>query len=375
MKDLLLRNIFIVSILIIILGVTCSAPINLSSGNAGAEETTIAMDIQSTILAQQQTQNAQQSNPPNNEEQSQPAQQDSQMIPEQPSAPQEPPQVPPQMPPTYTPNPTYTPQPILGPTVPPLPTIAPLPTQPTGPSMDERIRSAKILVYDDSYGSIDSFGRGMTSRIDDALNGMGLTGGNVTNVHDAMGNFMSQLNSGTEWDLIIVGAENRRGIQGEFWDTIGHHINNNVAVIAEMWTLDSIANGRIAPVLVGCGIGYATDWTRKQNANLNDYLIYILEPSNPVFTTPNTIGMLIPTSDYAWYGDVGDRVKLTGGDAVLLAGSLPKEHSTYGLISSCHGGRVIFQTFDTHDYKYKDVIPLWQNYIHNTLTNHFTVTP
>jgi hypothetical protein len=184
------------------------------------------------------------------------------------------------------------------------------------------------------------------------------------------------LNSGAKWDLIIVAAESRQNIRGEFWDVIGDHIRDNVAVVSEVWYLDKIANGRIATVLNGCGIAFEKDWQRVVGANLNNYLVYILEPDNPVITTPNTIGMLIPTSNYAWYGDVGDRVKLvTGGDAVLLAGSLPSEHSRYGLITSCYGGRVIFQTFDTHDYKIKDTLALWQNYIINALTNHFLVTP
>jgi hypothetical protein len=42
-----------------------------------------------------------------------------------------------------------------------------------------------------------------------------------------------------------------------------------------------------------------------------------------------------------------------------------------GVLASCYDGRVIIQTFSDHDYDQGDIIPLWQNYIHYTLKNHF----
>lgn len=81
--------------------------------------------------------------------------------------------------------------------------------------------------------------------------------------------------------------------------------------------------------------------------------------------------MLIPY-DVRWYGDVGDTVELiSGSDAVLMAGRLPNEHGSYGLIAECLGGQMVWQTFSTHDYKDQDMINLWQNYIYNTLQARF----
>jgi len=45
------------------------------------------------------------------------------------------------------------------------------------------------------------------------------------------------------------------------------------------------------------------------------------------------------------------------------------------VLATCFEGRVIIQTFSDHDYHQADIIPLWQNYIHYTLKNHFAVTP
>jgi hypothetical protein len=116
-----------------------------------------------------------------------------------------------------------------------------------------------------------------------------------------------------------------------------------------------------------CGITFHQDWWRDNNANLNTYLIYLLEPSDPLFSQPNMISMLIPY-DIRWIDDVGDTVEtIPGSGAVLLAGRLPKEYNSYGLITKCLDGRMVWQTFSTHDYKDQEMINLWQNYIYNTL--------
>lgn len=353
-----MKRIGIIVVLILVI-LACNAPTGIDFGgsDSAAEQTRVAVGIQSTMLVMQLTRSAEGSS--------------QQSV--NPTPMQQQPQA--DVQPTYTPYPTYTVAP------PDLPTLQPLPLEPTVPNaqdIKERMKNARILVYDESYGRTDHFGRYLVSRISDALTGLGLKGGNVVNVRDAMGDFMSELNSPTKWDLIIVGAEARWAIRGEFWDVIGDQIrDNNVAVAAEVWYLDDIGAGRIAPVLSGCGIAYEKNWERVAGAyNLNDFLVYILEPDSPFFSNPNTIGMLIPTSEFAWLGDVGDRVKVvTPGKGTLLAGSSPREHSRGGLITSCYEGRVIFQTFSTHDYKTNDMISLWQNYIVNTLTNRFMVVP
>ena len=71
----------------------------------------------------------------------------------------------------------------------------------------------------------------------------------------------------------------------------------------------------------------------------------------------------------------GDYVRVTGGDAVIVAGGYPSTPSDYGLITTCIEGRVIIQTFSDHDYHREDIQALWENYVTYVLTNHFAVVP
>jgi hypothetical protein len=243
------------------------------------------------------------------------------------------------------------------------PTSAP-PTQepePAGISFDDWLDDVNILLYDDMYG------RGDTQVIQNAIDGLGL-GRNTTDVRDAMGNFLSNMNSGVKWDLIIVGAESRSSISGEYFDVLADQIDRGTSIILEVWYIDQIASGRIQPVMQRCGIAFHQDWWRNpNNYNLNEYLVYLLDQDDPMFSEPNTISMLIPY-DIAWVDDVGDLVKINpGSDAILLAGAQPKEYNSYGLMAECLDGRMIWQLFSTHDYKYQDMINMWQNYIYNTL--------
>ena len=203
--------------------------------------------------------------------------------------------------------------------------------------------------------------------VENAIDGLGL-GSNTKNVGGAMGDFLSNLNSATQWDLIIIAAEVRTAISGEFFDVLADHMDRGAAMVIEIWYIDDIASGRIQPVMQRCGIAFQRDWQRPWNADLNEYLVYLLEPTDPLFSEPNTMSMLIPSASYLWTGDIGDMVELNAGsDAVIMAGAQPKEHSNYGMITECMDGRMIWQTFSTHDYKTQDMINMWQNYIHNTL--------
>ncbi len=254
--------------------------------------------------------------------------------------------------PTYTSLPTYT-----------LP--APVEAQPTPtytPTQDiaAKIKSANILVYEDVYLT------GLGPWVKDALDAMGL---NYKYDADASGYFMGDLNSSTDWDLIIVVAELRGIIQGEFWDVITPKvINDKTALVAEVWNWSDIANGRIKTLTAPCGIEY--HGTRKDVDS-----IYTLAPDSPFFSTPNSGFSLIHYSAH-WFDKGGDYIRLTSGSkAILLGGGLPREKSSYGLIATCFDGRVIFQTFSNHDYNRSDILMLWQNYITNTLQKHFEAMP
>jgi len=240
-----------------------------------------------------------------------------------------------------------------------LPTNTPPPTAipPTStPSFDELMKSAKILVYENT----DERGIGMW--IQDALDGMGLT---YTQTGSYSGHFMEHLNSGTKWDLIIVGAEDKDKISGEFWDVINTRLTRDkAALIAEIWYLDREANGPISKILGGCGIRYQKDYQLADS-------IYWWKPDHPVFNEPHTVLPLLHYNRF-WANQTGDKIRLGGGgDAVLLAGLLASPSNQGAVLATCYEGRVIIQTFSDHDYHQEDIIPLWQNYIYNTLKNHF----
>lgn len=253
-------------------------------------------------------------------------------------------------------------QPAAQPTpLPPQPTPAP-PESPSQPpptptqDVEALIRSANVLVYE----NMDEYGVGMW--IQDALDMMGLK---YTQTGSYSGRFMEYLNSGTKYDLIIVGAEGKDKISGEFWDVINTRVTRDkVALIAEIWYLDREASGPISKILSGCGIRYQKDY------NLADS-IYWWEPTHPVFNEPNTVLPLLHYNRY-WSNQTGDQIRLGGsGDAVLLAGLAAQKSSQEAVLATCYGGRVIIQTFSDHDYNQADILPLWENYIHYTLKNHF----
>ena len=252
------------------------------------------------------------------------------------------------LPPTTEPQPTI-PQIIVS------PEIQSTPTE----DLEAKIQSAKVLVYENT----DASGIGMW--IGDALEGMNIK---YTQTGSYSGRFMEHLNSGTDYDLIIVGAEDKMVISGEFWDVINTRLSRDkVALIAEVWYLDSEASGPISKVLSGCGIRYQKDYDLADS-------IYWWEPTHPIFNEPNTVLPLLHYNRY-WANQTGDQIRIgSGGDAILLAGLSSSKSNQEAVLASCYDGRVIIQTFSDHDYDAGDIIPLWQNYIHYTLKNHFAVT-
>lgn len=224
--------------------------------------------------------------------------------------------------------------------------------------MTDKIKNAKILVYEDTQD--------IGLWISDALNGMDVT---YVHVGDGIGRFMENLNSPVKWDLIIVGAESRSSVEGEFWDVINEKVTkDNTALIAEVWYLEKSGAGRIRNLMTNCGIQFQNDWPLAES-------IYWLEPEHPLFLAPNTAMPLIHYSRY-WPASAGDLVRLSpGSKASLVAGAFQQHKSDYGLISVCMDGRMVFQTFSNHDFHHEDILPLWQNYITYTLTNHFLAVP
>ncbi len=249
-------------------------------------------------------------------------------------------------------------QPAVQPTsTPPQPTAQPPAEVQATPTADieSLIRSANVLVYENT----DEYGIGMW--IQDALDGMGIK---YTQTGSYSGRFMEYLNSGTKYDLIIVGAEAKDRISGEFWDVINTRLTRDkAALIAEIWYLDTESNGPIGKILGGCGIRFRKDYSLADS-------IYWWDSTHPIFNEPNTVLPLLHYNRY-WENQTGDQIRLGGsGDAIMLAG-LSAKPSDEGVLATCYDGRVIIQTFSDHDYNQEDILPLWENYIHYTLKNHF----
>lgn len=287
-----------------------------------------------------------------------------------------------QVPPSQTPIPTQTSQPTstetpaptstIAPTQTPQPaatdTAVPTPTPTQGISMEEKIKKSNVLVFEDIWGYYPLAG---DKRVNSAVNMMNFSGGRVINVGDALGDFKAHLNSSTPWDLIVVSAESRSGVKGEFWDYVQEQMHKKVAIIAEIWYLDDINQGRISPILSECGVSLHKDWGRGPNYDQLDYSILLLDTAHPVFNIPNK-GISLVTPNIFWEKDAGDLYKLgAGGDATLLAGVYTSHKSDYGVLASCMQGRFMLMGFSTHDYRRDQTVPLWVNMMTYVLTNHY----
>jgi len=233
----------------------------------------------------------------------------------------------------------------------------------------DKIKTSNILIYEDVVGRPD-----LVPVVTNTINAMNFSGGRIINTGDALGDFKAQATSSTKWDLMIVATEVRTAFSGEMFEAMYDHINNGGAVIIEVWYLDKVVNGKVAPIMNQCGVRLFRNWTRDEKYDPFKYSISWLDSSNPLLSTPNTV--LAPSYPYPeWFGDAGDLLELgSGGDAVLVGGLYQNRKSDYGVLASCLSGRMVIQTFSTHDYKFDIVQPLWENYIINTLTNHYEYT-
>lgn len=249
------------------------------------------------------------------------------------------------------------------PTEPPPPPTQEPPTETPTPEVidiESQIQNANILLYEDA-GS-----EGLKRHVKEALDRGGYQ---YTDVAGEIGRFKTELLSGVEWDLIISAAESRSHIRGEFFDYMNDALNNDAAVIIEVWYLDEIIRGKVSSIMDRCGFRLYKDW---YNPDLDSRSIFWLDPSHPLLSNPNPNPSLVHYGPYWLNTDVGDLLMSTSSsNGVLLAGTIQSRKNDHGTIGVCDDGRLILQTFSSHDYKSADVINLWQNYIYFTLKNHF----
>ncbi|HSO28126.1 MAG TPA: hypothetical protein VLS48_08660, partial [Anaerolineales bacterium] len=96
-----------------------------------------------------------------------------------------------------------------------------------------------------------------------------------------------------------------------------------------------------------------------------------------IFHSPYEVGDSLRPYRTFWEGDLGDLLRASarssqdGNPGQFLAGTMPSEKDNHAALLACYDGRVILQTFSSHEYAYNKITPLWKNYIYHTLKNRF----
>lgn len=229
-------------------------------------------------------------------------------------------------------------------------------------SEERLLKSAKILLFEDMSAS--RYIRLVKEALDEA-------GYFYLDVGSAKGWFKSQLLSGVEWDLVIAAAEAPREFGGEFFEYIDAQLERGAAAIIENWDLDSAPTGRAKPMLDRCGVSVQSDWYEPEMR-----VFFWTDPAHPIFNYPNRLTSGLRNAAPLWRGDVGDllQANLSPGNALILAADNRSLANDHGLLVTCLDGRMILQTFRSHEYHHDDMVALWQNYIYQTLKSHFSFT-
>jgi hypothetical protein len=264
--------------------------------------------------------------------------------------------------------PTATPPAVETPALTATQTLAPAPATRVGERLDEQRQMAagRILLFEDMSAS--RYVRLIKQALDEA-------GYFYVDVGSAQGWFKTQLLSDVDWDLVIAGAEADRQFGGEFYGLLRDRIQAGSSAVVETWDLDLAPDGQAAALLDVCGVQVQADWYLPETP-----VFFWTQPDNPLFNTPHRIDSLRNARSIwaATSGDLGDLLEVrpnapVSGTAILA--SLNPRWNDHGLITSCLGGRVILQTFRSHEYQADDMTALWQNYVYNTLRARFAAHP
>jgi len=253
--------------------------------------------------------------------------------------------------------------------IPPSENTAIIPTtHPT--SLDDLRKGAKILLYEDIAQNVSGLERYVKRALDEA-------GYTYMDIKGDQNQLKNQILGNVQWDLIIISAEVNGEIPGDYFEYLVNHFQRGAALIIEMWDLDDILYGKnptipkVKWLMDTCGVELQSDWYSPE---IRD--IWALQSQHPIWSTPNQVGQL-KNVGIIWRGDIGDLLKIKRinnqviGDAAFLAGLTPANNTLNGMLTSCVGGRLILQTFDSHEYTRDEMIKLWQNYVYHTLNNHF----
>lgn len=271
---------------------------------------------------------------------------------------------------TVTPAPPPATKPSL-----PSPTVEALPEMtdiPTGyePLPEHWRRAARILVFENMSASR------YYRYVRDALDWAGYF---YVDVGSAKGWFQTQLTNSVEWDLIIAAVENQRdyrGSMGSLFQYLDDRIEQGAASIVEFGDFDYAPDGASSVLLRRCGVELQSDWAEP---NLRTFTWLV--PDHPVLVQPNQIAARLSRPSPLTRGEIGDLLRLageggeSGENTLLLAGLDSHTPSESGVLATCLGGRMILQTFPSHDYPREAMVALWQNYIYQTLKKRFSEHP
>ncbi len=129
------------------------------------------------------------------------------------------------------------------------PAVQPPAQQPVQPppsgNLQEQMQTAQILLYEDmvsdpsEYRYVKKTLDAMDLRYKDDGNAQGWL------KSDLLGNSPS----GKPWDLVIIAAEARSDVTGEYFDYVDDVLDKGTAVILESWILDSVSQGKVSPIL------------------------------------------------------------------------------------------------------------------------------
>ena len=238
--------------------------------------------------------------------------------------------------------------------------------------MEDRIRGADVLIYENPDKDLR-----LMMRVKRALKFAKINGGDVKWVGANLPLFTEELNK-HHWDLVIMAVESRWTV--ELGDTglleqIYNHLEDGGALIVETWNLDEDESALGGLMLDVCDARLEKDWWRDKHADdykRSDYMISENEDADTdIFSSPRKINMPLDPIIF-WDGDAGDFIRLQSGSEAEILGEIPSSAGHhYGLLTSCLDGRMLLQTFSSHDYSLYESTNLWQNMMYYTLENHF----
>lgn len=261
-----------------------------------------------------------------------------------------------------TPAPATSEPPTAGP-----PTEPPSPTPVPGPSFDEWKQSAQILLYEDMVARLDTI-RYVKNTLDD----IGLP---YKDDGSAKGWLRTDIENGAPggkpWDLVIIAAEDKDQPENELFDHVMTSLERGSSVILETWYLSQTFGERAAPILEACGVAYEGDYRKIPPSRM---VLFALDSANPLLNQPNQGLTFSNTVSYWWDStgqrsyDVGDLLqKGSGGGAELVLGTQASDTAGHATLARCMDGRLILQTFSSHNINYDVMKQLWENYIDHAL--------